>query len=718
LKLLNNSYELILNGRQGVSYVVLFPSALFHVFGFITWDLTNQLLGAALYRDQASQVNLGFRTLSWRLVPAVQIMVTRAGSKRQAALRDVGLSKTTKAGLFGAELPKSKDYSRGDFKTAAADALPSPPTEQDSGRDSTTSAAKSPTSTPSLTSEAATLAFNKQSAVANDIVPPVTTVPRPTKKSTKRLKNAGIEGEPITGGWDQLPHNLGSVAVPPQAPTPDQTQGVVDGLFPSNETVEQTEIVRENGAPQQQLHEDTKKPRPRRKTAAAKTYLEDGEVDTALRSSKPSVLEPTKRKRKARASPAGGETPKKEDEDFEDSKPARKRKLKRAKIEVSDDVKNAVDKIIDSTGATASQSKRPKKAAYGLTPGISPYPEFPMPTPEACLEVNGLLSGLHGVVQQPATIPPPSLEVTGCGEVPSVLDALVRTRLSAATTATNSGYAFNGLVEKFGILEEGIGKGSVDWSKVRQADVKDIEKAILRGGLAPTKSKSIKGMLEMVHEQNIARRQAFVREKETGEAPKQVGADRLSQGQKDLEIACAEQDVLSLQFMHGLTLDEAMAEFVKYPGIGVKTASCVALFCLQRPSFAVDTHIFRLCTWLGWIPEKSTRDKAFSHLDVRIPNELKYSLHQLMIRHGRTCGRCRASTGTASETYKETVCPIEHLVHRTGKRKTTIADMVDKSVKKENGDSSGSELSELSDMEDENVEEIAAKNVEAELQEE
>jgi hypothetical protein len=36
------------------------------------------------------------------------------------------------------------------------------------------------------------------------------------------------------------------------------------------------------------------------------------------------------------------------------------------------------------------------------------------------------------------------------------------------------------------------------------------------------------------------------------------------------------------------------------------------LFCLQRPCFAVDTHIFRLCRWLGWIPARSNEVTAFS----------------------------------------------------------------------------------------------------------
>ena len=105
------------------------------------------------------------------------------------------------------------------------------------------------------------------------------------------------------------------------------------------------------------------------------------------------------------------------------------------------------------------------------------------------------------------------------------------------------------------------------------------------------------------------------------------------------------------------------------PGIGVKTASCVILFCMKRPSFAVDTHVWRHCKWLGWVPEKATRDQTFSHCEVRVPDHLKYSLHQLFLRHGKTCGRCRANTSAGTKEWDEANCPIEHLVSRKEARK-------------------------------------------------
>ncbi|GKZ25065.1 hypothetical protein AbraIFM66951_000523 [Aspergillus brasiliensis] len=341
--------------------------------------------------------------------------------------------------------------------------------------------------------------------------------------------------------------------------------------------------------------------------------------------------------------------------------------IKKEEIDaVSNTLQSTVDRAMKPASELKAKEKKVKKTnTYGLTPGTTPFPDWARPTPEECEEVNRLLSTVHGEIVAPTTIPEPSLTVTGCGEVPSVLDALIRTLLSGATTGNNSAMAFNGLVQKFGILKEGIGRGSVDWDAVRRAPLKDVFEAIKRGGLADVKSKKIKAILDMVYEENQQRRDMLL--KGSQDAPPDLL--QKSEGGKQYEIACADQNFLSLNHLHSLATEDAMVELVKYPGIGPKTAACVLLFCLQRPCFAVDTHIFRICKWLNWVPpDKATEITAFSHLEVRIPDHLKYSLHQLLIRHGKSCPRCRAITGQSSAGWEEG-CVIDHLVKRTGKRK-------------------------------------------------
>ncbi|KAF9698657.1 hypothetical protein EKO04_003662 [Ascochyta lentis] len=376
--------------------------------------------------------------------------------------------------------------------------------------------------------------------------------------------------------------------------------------------------------------------------------------------------------------------------------------------------------------ATTTEKKTPKKkASYGLTPGQTPYPNYPHPTAEECEEVTRLLSKIHGTVTMPKSIPTPSLEVSGCGEVPSVLDALIRTRLSAATSGTNSSRAFAGLVKRFGILQSGVGKGSVDWNAVRQADVKEIFEAIKSGGLADVKSKDIKKILEMVWEENQARRDALKSSSSTAQGEQNEATE-----EKDAEMQKVDEEVVSLDHLHLLSNDDAFAHLTSYPGIGPKTASCVLLFCLQRPSFAVDTHVFRLCKWLNWVPPPGderglapgakgtfagpTRNSTYAHCEVRVPDHLKYPLHQLLIKHGKSCPRCRAITGESSEGW-EKGCPIDHLVQRSGARKGDGASPVKAASKATNGkkakakanggrkveseDESEAEISELSDVE-------------------
>ncbi|KAF2116672.1 DNA glycosylase [Lophiotrema nucula] len=407
-----------------------------------------------------------------------------------------------------------------------------------------------------------------------------------------------------------------------------------------------------------------------------------------------------------------------------DSKSSKKPRKPRAPTKATpikdEDTQELVEK---ATSTSKSPNKKSKGNTYGLTPGATPYPNWPHPTAEECEELTRLLSSVHGKVQAPKTIPIPSLNVSGCGEVPSVLDALIRTRLSAATSGTNSSRAFAGLVQKFGVLEEGIGKGSVDWNKVRLADTKEVFEAIKSGGLADVKSKDIKKILQMVWEENQARREALT--SSSKEAP---GSANEPAEEKNAEVTRAEQNVLSLDHLHLLSNNDAFNAMTKYPGIGPKTASCVLLFCLQRPSFAVDTHVFRLCTWLGWVPPPGdpaglapgakgkftgpTRNSTYAHCEVRIPDHLKYPLHQLLIKHGKTCPRCRAITGENSQGWDEG-CVIDHLVTRTGVRKGMGASSSksiprkgkDKKSLQEDSDAESSELSDLG-SDDEEISEV------------
>ncbi|KAI1193361.1 DNA glycosylase [Nemania serpens] len=224
----------------------------------------------------------------------------------------------------------------------------------------------------------------------------------------------------------------------------------------------------------------------------------------------------------------------------------------------------------------------------------SPYPDFPRPSPDECKLAHAILTSLHGARSRPQEVAAPTTR-SGCGDSASVLDALVRTILSQNTSDANSSRAKLSMDAAYGASDA--------WARIVEGGAAKLAKTIESGGLAVVKSRVILDILA----QTRARYGAY-----------------------------------SLDHLFDAPDDEAMRELITFKGVGPKTASCVLLFCLRRPSFAVDTHVHRITGLLGWRPAEATRDQTHAHLDARIPDEDKYGLHVLMVRHGKDCGECRA----------------------------------------------------------------------------
>ncbi|KAI0379124.1 DNA glycosylase [Hypomontagnella monticulosa] len=310
-----------------------------------------------------------------------------------------------------------------------------------------------------------------------------------------------------------------------------------------------------------------------------------------------------------------------------------------------------------------SLAKVTKENKYGLMPGSSPFPEWKSPSEEQCQEVSDLLRTAHPNVQAeaPTSVPDPSLERMGCGDVPCVLDALFRTMLSGATQIERMPAVLGGLVEGYGVLQEGIGRGSINWNEVRLRSLEDLSHAIHGGGLGKKKAEYIKITLDMVVKENV---------------------ERLKLNAENPEIQITDQKFISLEHLRGHSKEEAMKHLLQYPGIGVKTSACVVLFCLQKPCFAVDTHVYRMSKWLGWAPRNANVDDVFSHLEVRCPDNLKYGLHQLFIIHGKECVKCREQIKVGSDAWTEAPdCPLEGLLDRYDKGRVQEKLQVTKAVK-------------------------------------
>lgn len=259
-----------------------------------------------------------------------------------------------------------------------------------------------------------------------------------------------------------------------------------------------------------------------------------------------------------------------------------------------------VDSTTEDVKVSKPDLKSRKLATFASSVGKSPFPDFERPTVAEAKRAHQILASLHGKRTRPKQVVA-NPDRAGCGDSPSVLDALVRTILSQNTSDINSTRAKKNMDKTYG--------GSDNWDAIVAGGQEKLQESIKSGGLSKTKSKVIISILNQTKEK---------------------------------------YGKYSLDHLFKVGNEQAMEEMISFQGVGPKTASCVLLFCLQRESFAVDTHVYRIAGLLGWRPAKATRDQTHAHLDVRIPDEDKYGLHILMVSHGKKCPECSAggkSTG-------------------------------------------------------------------------
>jgi len=193
------------------------------------------------------------------------------------------------------------------------------------------------------------------------------------------------------------------------------------------------------------------------------------------------------------------------------------------------------------------------------------------------------------------------------------LDVLIGTILSQNTSDVNSGRAFASL------------KASFDsWEAVASAPVEYIAQTIKSGGLSQIKATRIKQVLEQI---------------------------KIKQGH------------ISLDALKAMNMAEAEDYLIRLPGVGHKTARCVLLFALGKPSLPVDTHIFRVAKRLGLIDSTMSIEKAHSLLHEQTPPSKVYQFHIHMIEHGRRI--CHARQPRCDRCILKSICPSSLRFHRS-----------------------------------------------------
>ncbi|OIT29197.1 PREDICTED: putative DNA glycosylase At3g47830 isoform X1 [Nicotiana attenuata] len=271
---------------------------------------------------------------------------------------------------------------------------------------------------------------------------------------------------------------------------------------------------------------------------------------------------------------------------------------------------------------SSSKSSKTVKVSTASSNGSEPFPNFPRPTPEECRTVRDNLLAFHGFpkefikyrkqrsVNHDNGIGDENDDISvteSCKE--SVLDGLISTILSQNTTEANSQKAFASLKSSF-----------PTWESVLAADAKLVEDAIRCGGLAPTKTSCIKGILSSLFQK---------------------------------------KGNLCLEYLRELSIEEIKKELSCFRGIGPKTVACVLMFHLQRDDFPVDTHIFQIAKTLRWVPAAADVKKTYLHLNRRIPDELKFDINCLIYTHGKVCRECsRKGSDKPKKEHCDKLCPL------------------------------------------------------------
>jgi endonuclease III len=88
---------------------------------------------------------------------------------------------------------------------------------------------------------------------------------------------------------------------------------------------------------------------------------------------------------------------------------------------------------------------------------------------------------------------------------------------------------------------------------------------------------------------------------------------------------------------HGGEVPRTREQLQALPGVGRKTANVVLNTAFGEETFAVDTHVFRVCNRTGLAPGK-TVDAVEARLEKIVPQPFRRDAHHWLILHGRyTC---------------------------------------------------------------------------------
>jgi endonuclease-3 len=205
---------------------------------------------------------------------------------------------------------------------------------------------------------------------------------------------------------------------------------------------------------------------------------------------------------------------------------------------------------------------------------------------------------------------------------------------------------------------------------------------------------------------NIATRPLFERIR----SPRQMvdfGEERLREAIKTIGLFNTKaKNVIALSKAlidnHGGDVPRTRDELQALPGVGRKTANVVLNTAFGEETFAVDTHVYRVCNRTGLAPGK-TVDDVEAKLEKIVPQPFRRDAHHWLILHGRytcksrlpECWRCpvvdlcryQPKTPPPGERVKSSAARTSSRASskaRTGKARTASKPKADRSRSRPN----------------------------------
>ncbi len=130
-------------------------------------------------------------------------------------------------------------------------------------------------------------------------------------------------------------------------------------------------------------------------------------------------------------------------------------------------------------------------------------------------------------------------------------------------------------------------------------------------------------------------------------------AEISSQGEEALKQHCQSAKCREVYAKYGYIIPDKLEEFVKLPGVGMKTAKVVLNVLYWQDVVPVDTHIHRVANRLWWVFTKDPQKTSLT-LEKLIPNQYKQKAHKLLVLFGRY--HCKAQKPQCETCPLKDVC--------------------------------------------------------------